>query len=129
MRTSPSLRLVTAAYVADLADSVARAGACQVKTQIRVGLPSDSADWVNCAELLSAPETFTLWRQELAGWLHDRYGEAPERTTAGYVMSWYLSVPAYLAALLFHHERRGPSPRPWPLPAHNAPPAPPPGST
>ncbi len=112
MRTSPSLRLVTAAYVADLSDSVARAGSCQVKTQIRVGLPDDSTDWVNCAELLSAPEAFTLWRQELAGWLYDRYGEAPERTTAGYVMSWYLSVPAYLAALLFHHERRVPSLRP-----------------
>ncbi|WP_243867236.1 (2Fe-2S)-binding protein [Actinophytocola oryzae] len=103
---------MTAAYVADLSDSVARAGSCQAKTQIRVGLPDDSTAWVNCAELLSAPETFTLWRQELAGWLHDRYGEAPERTTAGYVMSWYLSVPAYLAALLFHHERRVPSLRP-----------------
>lgn len=112
MRTSPSLRLVTAAYVADLSESVARAGSCQVKTQIRVGLPDESAGWVNCAELLSAPEAFTLWRQELAGWLHDRYDEAPERTTAGYVMSWYLSVPAYLAALLFHHERRVPSLRP-----------------
>jgi FhuF 2Fe-2S C-terminal domain len=112
MRTSPSLRLVTAAYVADLSDSVVRAGSRQARTQIRVGLPEDSSGWVNCAELLSAPDAFTLWRQELAGWLHDRYGEAPERTTAGYVLSWYLSVPAYLAALLFHHERRVPSLRP-----------------
>jgi hypothetical protein len=103
---------VTAAYVTDLSESVARAGSCQVKTDIRVGLPSDSTGWVNCAELLAAPEGFTVWRQELAGWLHDRYGEAPERTTAGYVMSWYLSVPAYISALLFHHERRVPSLRP-----------------
>jgi hypothetical protein len=112
MRTSPSLRLVTAAYVSDLAASVARAGSCQVKKELRVGMPADTTDWVNCAELLSAPEGFTLWRKELAGWLHDRYGEAPDRTTAGYVMVWYLSVPAYLAALLFHHERRVPSLRP-----------------
>jgi hypothetical protein len=81
MRTSPSLRLVTAAYVTDLAESEARAGSGQVKTDIRVGLPSDPTGWVKCAELLSAPEGFTVW-------LHDRYGEAPERTTAGYVMSW-----------------------------------------
>ncbi|HZI74793.1 MAG TPA: hypothetical protein VFD73_12385, partial [Gemmatimonadales bacterium] len=71
MRTNTSLRLVTAPYVADLHDSVARAGSCQVRAQIRVGLPEDSTGWVNCAELLSAPEAFTLWRQELAGWLHD----------------------------------------------------------
>jgi hypothetical protein len=128
MRTSPSLRLVTPACVADLADSVARAGSCQVKTQLRVGLPQDSTDWVNCAELLSAPESFTVWRQELAGWLHDRYGEAPERTTAGYVMSWYLSVPAYLAALLFHHERRVPSLRPEHLAFHKSRPRPHPDS-
>jgi hypothetical protein len=75
-------------------------------------MPADSTDWVNCAELLSAPEGFTLWRHELAVWLHDRYGEAPDRTTAGYVMAWYLAVPGYLAALLFHHERRVPSLRP-----------------
>lgn len=112
MRTSPSLRLVTGVRTDDLADSVRRAGSHQVRAEIRVGLPESSADWVNCAELLSAPDGFTLWRQELAGWLHDRYGEAPERTTAGYVMSWYLFVPGYLAALLFHHERRVPSLRP-----------------
>jgi hypothetical protein len=112
MRTSPSLRLVTAVRTHELADAVARAGSRQVRATLRVGLPKDSADWVNCAELLSAPDGFAMWRQELAGWLHDRYGEAPERTTAGYVMSWYLFVPAYLSALLFHHERRVPSLRP-----------------
>ena len=112
MRTSPSLRLVTGARTDDLADSVTRVASRQVRAEIRVGLPERSADWVKCSELLSAPESFTLWRQDLAGWLHDRYREAPERTTAGYVMSWYLFVPAYAAALLFHHERRVPSLRP-----------------
>jgi hypothetical protein len=128
MRTSPSLRLVTPAYEADLVTSVARAGSCQVKTEVRVGLPDDSTGWVNCADLLSAPESFTIWRKELACWLHDRYNEAPDRTTAGYVMSWYLSVPAYLAALLFHHERRVPSLRPEHLAFHKSRPRPHPDS-
>ena len=33
-------------------------------------------------------------------------------------MSWYLGVPGYLAALLFHHERRVPSLRPEHLAFH-----------
>lgn len=111
MRTSPGLQLVTDAW-ADLAESVARAGSRQVRTEIRMGLPDDSAPWVNCAALLSEAGGFDSWRAELAVWLRHRYGEAPERTTASYVMSWYLSVPGYLAALLFHHERRVPSLRP-----------------
>jgi hypothetical protein len=119
---------VTGARLDELATSVARAGSLQVRAEIRVGLPEDSADWVNCAELLSSPDGFTLWRQELAGWLLDRYGEAPERTTAGYVMSWYLFVPGYLAALLFHHERRVPSLRPEHLAFHKARPRPHPDS-
>lgn len=128
MRTSPSLRLVTGVRLDRLADSVERAGSRQVRTEIRVDLPEDSAGWVNCAALLSAPAGFDRWRFELAGWLHDRYGEAPERTTAGYVMSWYLSVPAYLAALLFHHERRVPSLRPEHLAFRTARPRPHPDS-
>lgn len=128
MRTSPSLRLVTGTRAPSLVESVTRAASRQVRTEVRVGLPQDSTGWVNCAELLSAPDGFTLWRQELAGWLHDRYNEAPERTTAGYVMSWYLGVPGYLAALLFHHERRVPSLRPEHLAFHKARPRPHPDS-
>jgi hypothetical protein len=32
----------------------------------------------------------------------------PDRTTAGYVLRWYLAVPSYLGALLFHSARRVP---------------------
>lgn len=128
MRSSPSSPLVTGARVHDLAASVTRANSRQVRTELRVGLPADSTDWVTCAELLSDTAGFDRWRLELAGWLHDRYGEAPERTTAGYVMSWYLTVPGYLAALLFHHERRVPSLRPEHLAFRKARPRPHPDS-
>lgn len=112
MRTTTSVRLVTDSRRADLAESVARAASRQARVSLQVGVTTDSSDWVNCASLLSDTTLFDGWRAELAGWLTDRYGAAPERTTAGYVMTWYLSVPGYLAALLFHHERRVPSLRP-----------------
>ncbi len=109
MRTTASLRLVTDTRREDLAASVARASSQQVRTSLRVGLPEDEAGWVNCGRLLSDMDGFASWRASLAEWLDERYGEAPERTTAGYIMTWYLGVPGYLAALLFHHERRVPS--------------------
>lgn len=112
MRTSASTGLAAGARPGPLAESLRRAESHQVRVSLRLGAPEDSTHWVNCARLLSEAGGFDRWRKELAGWLIDRYGEAPERTTAGYVMSWYLSVPGYLAALLFHHERRVPSLRP-----------------
>ncbi|OLF07966.1 (2Fe-2S)-binding protein [Actinophytocola xanthii] len=95
-----------------LDESVARAASRQARVSLRVGQPENSPDWVKCAELLSDASRFDGWRDRLAGWLRDQYGEAPERTVSGYLMTWYLSVPGYLAALLFHHERRVPSLRP-----------------
>jgi FhuF-like iron-sulfur protein len=112
MRTTTSPRLVTGARRDDLAESVARASSRQVRTSLRVGVPADEPGWVNCGRLLSDNAGFATWRSSLASWLRSRYGDAPERTTAGYVMTWYLAVPGYLAALLFHHERRVPSLRP-----------------
>ncbi len=112
MWTSTSSPLVVGARADHLGESMLRAESRQVRVSLRLGAPEDSAHWVNCAQLLSETGGFDRWRKELAGWLIDRYGEAPDRTTAGYVMSWYLSVPGYLAALLFHHERRVPSLRP-----------------
>jgi hypothetical protein len=112
MRTTASLRLVTDARRADLAESVAHASSRQVRSVLRVDVPEDEADWVNCGRLLSDTVGFAAWRASLANWLDERYGDAPERTTAGYIMTWYLGVPGYLAALLFHHERRVPSLRP-----------------
>jgi hypothetical protein len=125
VRTSASVRLVTGGR---LAESVARAASRQARVGLRVGEPESSPDWVNCAELLSDPAGFASWRERLAGWLGDRYGEAPERTVAGYLMTWYLSVPGYLAALLFHHERRVPSLRPEHLSFRTARPRPHPDS-
>ncbi len=112
MRTTAGLRLVTDAWRDDLAASVSRASSRQVRMSLRVGLPEDEAGWVNCGRLLSDSAGFASWRSSLAGWLDATYGAAPERTTGGYVMTWYLAVPGYLAALLFHHERRVPSLRP-----------------
>lgn len=112
MWSSTSLRLVTDARRATLAESVARAEGRQARMSLSVGEPPDSHDWVNCGSLLSDTGFFDRWRASLAEWLVDQYGDAPERTTAGYVMTWYLGVPGYVAALLFHHERRVPSLRP-----------------
>lgn len=78
---------------------------------LRFGRPTEPG-WVSCADFLADPGSFPRWRAELGRWLREQYGDAPDRTTAGYVATWYLSVPGYLAALLFHHERRVPSLRP-----------------
>jgi hypothetical protein len=75
----------------------------------------EGAGWQRCAELLDEPARFDLWRERLGDWLRERFDEVPARTTAGYVMSWYLHVPAYLGALLLHHERRVPTLRPGEL--------------
>jgi FhuF-like iron-sulfur protein len=95
-----------------LADSLARVRELQKRADVRFGLPRVGARWVTCAGLLAEPAGFDRWRAGLARWLVAQYGEAPDRTTAGYVLTWYLWVPAYLGALLFHHERRVPSLRP-----------------
>jgi FhuF 2Fe-2S C-terminal domain len=95
-----------------LLDSLVRCDQLQNRARLRFGLPENPDGWVTCADLLADPTGFDHWRKSLSRWLIDRYGEAPDRTTGGYVMYWYLFVPGYLAALLFHHERRVPSLRP-----------------
>ena len=77
------------------------------------GLRHDAhAGWVGCAELLDAPAGFAKWHERLSGRLTATYGVAPPRTTASYVLTWYLHVPAYVGAMLLHHERRVPSLKP-----------------
>ncbi|GAA3556595.1 (2Fe-2S)-binding protein [Amycolatopsis ultiminotia] len=93
----------------DLASSLLRAGRRQERGELRTDFPSG---WSRCAELLERPELFTDWRTRLSDWLIATHGVAPERTAASYVMSWYLHVPAYVGALLLHHERRVPSLKP-----------------
>lgn len=124
MRTTASDQPV----VGDLAESVARTSSKQAKRLLRVGVPEDESDWVNCAQLLADTTGFAAWRATLADWLHSEYGDAPDRTTAAYVLAWYPVVPAYLAALLFHHERRVPSLRPEHLAFRTARPRPHPDS-
>lgn len=102
------------AVVAGLAASVARVASRQSRVEFRADLPRDGG-WQRCSDLLAEPARFVAWRERLAGWLRAQFGEAPARTTAGYVMSWYLHVPAYTAALLWHHERRVPPLRPGEL--------------
>jgi hypothetical protein len=81
----------------------------QNRCELRCEAPGS---WHRCDDFLADPSRFAAWRDRLAEWLRDRFGSAPARTTAGYVMSWYLQVPAYAGALLLHHERRVASLRP-----------------
>ncbi|WP_242613314.1 (2Fe-2S)-binding protein [Herbihabitans rhizosphaerae] len=100
-----------------IADSLARVDGLQEFLSIHFGLP-DGDGWRRCSDMLADPGSFDSWRTSLGERLKAEYGSAPDRTTAGYVMSWYLSVPAYLAGWLFHHERRVPSVRPEHLAFH-----------
>ena len=98
---------------ATLADTVARVAPLVEWAELSFGVPAEPQyDWWNCADLLAEPARFGAWRKTLAEWLEATYGDAPERTTAGYIMDWYLLVPAFLAGLLFHSARRVPSLRP-----------------
>ncbi|APU12412.1 MULTISPECIES: (2Fe-2S)-binding protein [Actinoalloteichus] len=110
-RSAPRGPAIAAGRRSALAESVARLG-LPPWLEARHGDASIGEDWSRCSSLLDDPAAFTRWREVLGGWLTENYGAAPERTTAGYVMSWYLSVPGYLGALLFHTARRVPSLRP-----------------
>nr|WP_189055362.1 (2Fe-2S)-binding protein [Longimycelium tulufanense] len=86
--------------------------------ELRLGAPGEGTagrgGWERCVDLLADPARLDTWRARLADWLRTAYGlaGAPERTTDGYVMAWYLGVPALLGATLFHTARRVPSLRP-----------------
>jgi hypothetical protein len=97
-----------------LADTVHRVGGRHELLPVVFGLPTtDAHRWTRCSDLLT-PGNGELkhWRDRLGDWLFATYGDAPERTISGYLMSWYLLVPGYLGALLFHAARRVPSLRP-----------------
>lgn len=101
----------------DLLESLSRVNKLQDIAEIRFGAPDTTArsgarGWWGCAEILGESEGFGGWQETLARWLVAEYGQAPERTSAGYLKAWYLLAPAFLGALLFHHERRVPSLRP-----------------
>jgi FhuF 2Fe-2S C-terminal domain len=74
-----------------------------------------TASWIGCEHALSKPAFFSEWRAMAAQRLAEQYAPVPdkslvpEKTTGGYVLQWYLSVPSYLGGLLFHFARRVPS--------------------
>jgi hypothetical protein len=102
--------VVTAVVPAmSLLDSINRLAEAHEHLDIRFGLPDG---WIRCSDLLDDHGGFDAWRARLGDWMVGEYGSCPERSTAGYVLSWYLYVPGYLSALMFHCERRVPSLRP-----------------
>jgi hypothetical protein len=50
----------------------------QQRATLRFGVPAGQTGWHGCARLLAEPARFDQWREDLAGWLTDQYGEAPE---------------------------------------------------
>jgi hypothetical protein len=65
--------------------------------------------WLRCEQVLRDPDFFTGWRAAVARHLAERHGTVPDRTPAGYVLQWYLRIPAYTGAMLFHSARRVPA--------------------
>jgi hypothetical protein len=65
--------------------------------------------WLRCEQVLRDPDFFTGWRGAVARHLAERHGTVPDRTPAGYVLQWYLRIPAYTGAMLFHSARRVPA--------------------
>ncbi len=65
--------------------------------------------WSRCERVLRDARFFTYWRAAIAGRLAEQHREVPERTPAGYVLQWYLGIPGYTGAMLFHHARRVPT--------------------
>jgi hypothetical protein len=83
--------------------------------------PRRAAPWIACDHALSDPDFFPQWRAKVAERLAELHPPAlgkthvPEKTTGGYVLQWYLIIPSYLGALLFHSARRVPTLSPWQL--------------
>jgi FhuF 2Fe-2S C-terminal domain len=77
--------------------------------------PQRSSPWIACDQALSDPDFFPRWRAKVAERLAEQHPpvlgktHVPEKTTGGYVLQWYLIIPAYLGALLFHSARRVPT--------------------
>ncbi|MGH3899683.1 MAG: (2Fe-2S)-binding protein [Pseudonocardiaceae bacterium] len=77
------------------------------------GTPPSSCDqWIACDQALADPAYFTQWRAALAQRLTQQHAQVPEQTTAAHVLQWYLGIPSYLGAMLFHSARRVPSLQP-----------------
>lgn len=64
--------------------------------------------WSHCEQVLYEPDFFRRWRSTISERLAEWHSVVPERTPAGYVLQWYLGIPGYTGAMLFHHARRVP---------------------
>lgn len=128
MRTKSSTQVILDAPAAapadttrtDLLASLARVDKLQDIAVVRFGEPElraaeDVRGWWSCEDMLTDPDGFARWQNALSEWLLAEYGDAPDRTSAGFLKAWYLLAPAFLGALMFHHERRVPSLRPQDL--------------
>ncbi|HEX3647628.1 MAG TPA: (2Fe-2S)-binding protein [Pseudonocardiaceae bacterium] len=91
---------------AALAATIRDATAAQPELALHHGLPD--GDWTRCAELVGDHARLAGWAERTAAWLRAEYGEAPARVVAGYLVGWYLTVPAKTGALLFRTARRVP---------------------
>lgn len=99
-----------------LAGSLARLNEAQSWLRLTAELPDEpERTWWRCSTVLTQPAYFEKWGAELAAWLQATYDEAPDRVVAGYLLTWYLSVPGLLAGFLFHRDRRVPELRPGAL--------------
>jgi FhuF 2Fe-2S C-terminal domain len=67
---------------------------------------------IGCEQALSDPSFFTRWRARVAQRLAEQHTYVPEQTTAACVLQWYLRIPTYLGATLFHSTRRVPTLQP-----------------
>jgi hypothetical protein len=101
--TTPAAAIAPPVRRAGLARSVLDANAAQPDLRLYLGPPP--GDWIRCTDLLA---DLAGWAGRIAEWLTFEYGEAPDRVVAGYLLSWYLTVPAKVGALLFHIARRVP---------------------
>lgn len=88
-----------------LASTIRDARTAQPDLTLCHGLPA--GDWTRCADLLGDGR-LAGWAERIARWLLAGYGEAPARVVAGYLVGWYLTVPAKTGALLFRTARRVP---------------------
>lgn len=95
-----------AAHPHPLASPIAAIDAAVDWLGFRLGHPGPP--WERCDRVLAGAEFLTAWRSRLTARLSARYGQAPDRVPAGYVLQWYLGVPAYTGTLLFHRRRQVP---------------------
>jgi FhuF-like iron-sulfur protein len=99
----------------DQAVSLLSFRALDLASSPRPSAPWSSSPWIECDHALSNPVFFTHWRRMVAHRLAEQYAHGaqdspvPEKTTAAYVLRWYLAIPSYLGGLLFHSARRVPS--------------------